>query len=83
MASTTPASPVPSSLSVEEKWLLGLGGTWVILTLMVDLGDTADLAVALALVIMGSVILQYGPKVFTNLGISTLAPSASPTTQGA
>jgi hypothetical protein len=67
----------------ELKWLLGIGGTWIILTLMVDLGDTSDLAVALALVIMGSVILQYGPDVFKNLGISTAAPTASPTTQGA
>jgi len=67
----------------EAKWLLGIGGTWIILTLMVDLGDTADLAVALALVIMGSVVLTYGPDVFKSLGISTTAPSSTPTTQGA
>lgn len=53
------------------KWLLGIGGTWIVLTLMVDLGDTADLAVALAIVIMGSVVLDKGPDVFTSLGIST------------
>jgi hypothetical protein len=53
------------------KWLVGIGGTWVILSLMVDLGDTGELAVALALVIMGSVVLEYGPDVFTELGIST------------
>jgi hypothetical protein len=78
---STPASG--SSLSGEMKWLLGIGGTWIILTLMVDLGDTADLAVALALVIMGSVLLTYGADVFKSLGISTVAPTASPTTQGA
>lgn len=72
-----------ANLSAETKWLLGIGGMWVILTLMVDLGDTADLAVAIALVTMGSVVLTYGPDVFTSLGISTVAPSSSPTAKGA
>lgn len=55
--------------AVALRWMLGLGGTWIILTLMVDLGDTSDLAVALALVIMGSVVLTYGDKVFIELGL--------------
>lgn len=62
--------------SPEEKtkvlrWLLGLGGTWIILTLLVDLGEPSDFAVALAIVLMGSVVLQYGGNVFQSLGIST------------
>lgn len=62
--------------SKEEKdialrWLLGLSGTWIILSLMVDLGDTAEFAVALAMVITGSVVLQYGPDVFKSLNINT------------
>jgi hypothetical protein len=82
------ANPTPDILSSGAdtqkilKWLLGIGGMWIILTLMVDLEDTADLAVAIALVVMGSVLLQYGPNVFTNLGISTVAPSQSPTAKG-
>jgi hypothetical protein len=56
------------------RFLLGIGGTWIILTLMVDLGDTSDLAVALALVMFGSVALTYGPDVFKSIGISTAAP---------
>jgi hypothetical protein len=66
-------APSPNVL----KWLLGIGGVWIVLTLMVDLGDTADLATALALVIMGSVVLEKGPDVFTSLGISTAAPAAT------
>jgi hypothetical protein len=62
--------------AVALRWLMGLSGTWIILTLMVDLGDTSDLAVALALVIMGSVLLEYGPDVFKSLGISTTDPAA-------
>ncbi len=73
----------PDEKALALRWLLGLGGTWIILTLMVDLGDTSDLAVALGLVIMWSVLLQYGPDVFKSLGISTIAPSNSPTTKGA
>jgi hypothetical protein len=61
------------------KWLLGLGGTWIILTLMVDLGETSDLAVALGLVIAGSVVLQYGPNVFQSLGVNTTI--TNPTTK--
>jgi hypothetical protein len=66
----------PTAVDAKEvaaitKWLIGLGGTWVILTLMVDLGDTADLAVAIALVLMGSVVLTEGPTAISNLGIST------------
>jgi hypothetical protein len=82
-ASAVPPGGSTPTLAGEAKWLLGIGGTWIILTLMVDLGDTADLAVALALVIMGSVLLTYGADVFTALGISTIAPTSSPTTQGA
>jgi hypothetical protein len=81
-ASSIPTQ-VGSTISTESKWLLGIAGTWIILTLMVDLGDTADLAVALALVIMGSVVLTYGGDVFTSLGISTVPPSSSPSKQGA
>lgn len=77
VASSTPA-PL-TGLSKEAKWFLGLGGTWIILTLMVDLGDTSDLAVALALVIMSSVVLTYGADAFKNLG---LVPPTTPTTTG-
>lgn len=67
----------PDEKAKAMRWLLGLGGTWIILTLMVDLGDTADLAVALALVVSGSVILAYGPDVFKSLGVSTAAKGAA------
>ena len=59
----------PDEKAIALRWMLGLGGTWIILTLMVDLGDTSDLAVALALVIMGSMLLAYGDKVFIELGL--------------
>jgi hypothetical protein len=49
-------------------WALGIAGTWVVLTMMVDIGDTRDLAVALAIVIMGSVLLAEGPTALKNLG---------------
>lgn len=71
MAKTTPIS----GMSKEMRWFLGLGGTWIILTLMVDLGDTSDLAVALALVIMSSVVLTYGVDAFKNLGLVNPAPT--------
>lgn len=74
-----PSNP-PATTAAKQpdmlKWLVAIGATWIILSLMVDLGDTADLAVALALVIMGSVLLQEGPNVFTQLGISTSLPIA-------
>lgn len=69
VANTTFNPQTPSNVGGEGKWLLGIAGTWIILTIMVDLGDTADLAVALALVIMGSVVLSYGDKAFINLGL--------------
>jgi hypothetical protein len=59
----------PDEKAVAQRWLLGVAGTWIILTLMVDLGDTADLAIAFAIVIMGSVLVAYGPAVFQNLGV--------------
>ena len=71
-AGTTPGT---DERTKALRWLLGLGGTWIILTLMVDLGDTSDLAVAFALVLMGSVLLEYGPEVFSALGISTAPPT--------
>ena len=71
VASTTSFWSSPDEKAKAIRWLIGLGGTWIILTLMVDLGDTAELAVALALVISGSVVLTYGPDVFKSLGIST------------
>ena len=71
----------PDEKTKAMRWLLGLGGTWIILTLMVDLGEPSDFAVALALVIAGSVVLQYGPEVWKSLGISTTFAN-TPTTQG-
>lgn len=63
----------PDEKAKALRWAIGLGGTWIILSLMVDLGDTAELGVAFALVIMGSVLLTYGPDVFKELGFSTSA----------
>lgn len=62
---------MPYDRATALKWLLGVAGTWVILTLLVDLGETSDLAVALALVLAGSVVLTYGPEMFQALGIQT------------
>lgn len=75
-ASTNSAGQ-PNAKPNVLKWLVGIGGLWIILTLMVDLEDTADLAVAIAIVVMGSVLLQDGPNVFKELGISTTAPGGS------
>jgi hypothetical protein len=61
-------SPPPGTV---VKWLLGIGGTWVVLTLMVDLGDTAELGVAFALVLMGTVLMIHGPQALANLGFIT------------
>lgn len=68
---TPPAKPNDTKLPSQQKtiqWLLGLGGTWLILSLMVDLGVTAELAEAFALVIMGSVLMTQGPQALANLG---------------
>lgn len=73
MANTNTA--ILTGMSKETKWFLGMAGTWIILTLMVDLGDTSDLAVALALVIMSSVVLTYGADAFKNLGLVGPAPT--------
>jgi hypothetical protein len=67
----------PDEKVLAMRWLVGIGGTWIILTVMVDLGITAELAVAFALVIMGSVLFAYGPGVFSSIGF--LNP---PKTQG-
>jgi hypothetical protein len=61
----------PDEKAVALRWLVGITGTWIILTAMVDLGETADLGVAFAMVIMASVLMAYGPAVFQNLGITT------------
>jgi hypothetical protein len=66
----------PDEKTLALRWLLGITGTWIILTLMVDLGEPAELAVAFAIVIMGSVILGYLPKVFESVGIN-IQPSTS------
>jgi hypothetical protein len=67
---TPPAKPT-STVSTDEviKWLIGIGGTWVILTLLVDLGDTAEIGEAFALVLMGTVLMVHGPQALTNLGV--------------
>lgn len=66
----------PAPLTADERakalrWAAGLFGVWLVLTVMADLGETADLAVAIALVVMGSVLLQYGPDVLKELGVNT------------
>jgi hypothetical protein len=66
----------PDEKDLALRWLLGITGTWIILTLMVDLGEPAELAVAFAIVIMGSVLLGYGPKVFDSLGLSGQPPQS-------
>lgn len=66
------ATPTPEDERTKAlKWAGAIFGVWLVLTVMADLGDTADLAVAIALVIMGSVILQYGPDVMKELNINT------------
>lgn len=64
--SNTPLQP--SSLAGVGKWILGMGGTWIVLTIAVDLGDTAEVAVAFSVVLMGTVLLTYGPTALRNLG---------------
>jgi hypothetical protein len=61
----------PDEKAKALRFLLGLTAMWIILSLMVDLGDTSDLAVAIALVTMSSVLLVYGPTVFSAMGFST------------
>ncbi len=67
---TTPSAGAPGVATSAQvlKWSLGLGGTWLVLTILVDVGDTQEVAVAFALVLMGSVLLQMGPQALKNLG---------------
>jgi hypothetical protein len=71
-----PATTFWSSQTEEDiaiKWFLGLIGMWIVLTLMVDMGWPTEVAVAIAVVTATSVVLNYGPDVFKNLGINTNA----------
>src|SRR5579864_6659308 len=62
--------------AIALRWLVGIVFVWIVLSFMVDLGETADLAVAFALVITGSVVFAYSPGVFASLGISTTPPKS-------
>jgi hypothetical protein len=57
--------------TVIARWALGLGATWLVLTLLVDLGPTRELGVAFAFLVTGSVIIIHGPDALKNLGFLT------------
>lgn len=76
---TPPAKPTNANIpdsSAVIKWLVGIGGTWIVLTFLVDLGDTAELAEALAFAVVASVLMTQGPQALTNLGFLTDAQAA-------
>lgn len=63
------AGNVKADPATVGKWALGVAGTWVVLTLLVDLEDTADLAVALAILVVGSSLVLYGKQAMQNIGV--------------
>lgn len=67
--STTATQPPALNVQSATVWLIGLGGTWVILTLLAEFDDTRVLAVALAVVLLGSVLATHGPQALQNLGV--------------
>ena len=73
MAPTKPTVTTPSTSDGQKviRWILAIGGVWVVLTFLVDLEDTADVASAFAVVLMGSVLLHFGPDALKNLGFLT------------
>lgn len=51
-------------------WAIGLGGTWVVLTALVDLGpDTGQVAVALAFLVAMSATFAYLPAALRNMDL--------------
>lgn len=70
MANVEQGPSAPASASKMGRWALGLGGTWVVLSFMVDLG-WGEVASALALVIASGVLLDQGPRALENLGFLT------------
>lgn len=72
VAATPPAKPTNPNITDAGtiiKWMIGMGGSWIIFSLLVDLGDTAELGEALALLLMGTVLMVHGPQALTNLGL--------------
>jgi len=64
-----PGSPV--------RWAVGLLGTWIALTILVDLGDTAELGAGLAVLIATSSVLVYGVPALAQLGFITSSSSST------
>lgn len=66
---TTSSSPPSLDLQSATVWLIGLGGSWVLLTLLAEFDDTRSIAVALAVTLLLSVLMLHGPQAFKNLGV--------------
>lgn len=81
-ASKNPPSTKPNNPNVPDtahviKWLLGMSALWIGLTFLVDLGETEELAEAIALVTMASVLMAYGPQALANLGFLSDAQASA------
>lgn len=59
---------VPLTQTSAITWLIGLAGTWVILTALAEFDDTRELAVAFAVLILLTVLMLHGPDALKNLG---------------
>lgn len=71
-AATAQPSSTPSgglNATSATVWLIGIGGTWLVLTFLAEFDDTRELAVALAVVMVGSVLYVHGQQAFQNLGV--------------
>lgn len=62
---------LPLNAQNATLWLVGLGGVWIILTLMAEFDDTREVAVALAVLILGTALLVHGVPALQNLGVAT------------